>query len=40
VRDRRPDCPDDIDGAPDEAWDHAGETIDMLATGYQPISLN
>jgi hypothetical protein len=27
--------------APDEAWNHAGETIDMLATGYQcPISLN
>ena len=26
--------------APDPEWDHAGECIDLLATGYQPISLS
>jgi hypothetical protein len=26
--------------APDEAWNHAGETIDILATGYKPICFN
>jgi len=26
--------------APDEAWSHAGKTIDILATGYEPICLN
>jgi hypothetical protein len=26
--------------APDEAWDHAGEVIDLLGTGYRPIGLS
>jgi hypothetical protein len=31
--------PVDLD-APNAAWDHAGTTIDMIATGYEPIGLN
>ncbi len=32
--------PHNLDAQDHSAWDHAGETIDLIATGYQPSRLN